>query len=64
MIFIFFEQLILLSVQKRMKKESFTKKQAQLPEACESNVRACEHVKKVLRRVTHAQGMCLGRSGS
>ena len=31
-------------------------------EACESNVWACERVKKVLRRVTHAQGVCLGRS--
>ena len=23
---------------------------------------ACEHVEKVLRRVTHAQGVCLGMS--
>ena len=42
-------------------KKSLTKKQAWLTEACESNVRACERVKKVLRRVTHAQGVCLGR---
>ena len=33
-----------------------------MPEACESNVRACERVKKVLRRVTHAEDVCLGRS--
>ena len=31
---------------------------------CESNVWACERVKEVLRHVTHAQGMCLGRSGT
>ena len=30
--------------------------------ACESNVWACEHVEKVLRHVTHAQGVCLGMS--
>ena len=34
-----------------------------MSEACESNVRACERVKKMLRRLTHAQGVCLGRSG-
>ena len=63
-VFIFFEQFILLSVQKRTKKDSLTKKKAWLPEACESNSRACERVKKVLRRVTHAQGVCFGRSAS
>ena len=50
-IHIFFEQFILLSVQKRTNRN-------------ESNVWACERVKKVLRRVTHAQGVCLGRSVS
>ena len=39
-------------------------KKAWLPEACESNVRACERVKNMLRRVTHAQGVCLDRSVS
>ena len=53
-IFILFEQFILLNVQKQKKKE----RRKSRSEVSESNVRACE---KVLRRVTHAQGVCLGR---
>ena len=52
MIFIFFEQFILFSIQKQKKKE----RQKSKSEACELNVWACEHVEKVLRHVTHAQG--------
>ena len=58
-IFIFFEQFILLSIQKQKKKKV---RQNSRSEACESNVWACEHVEKVLRHVIHAQGVCLGRS--
>ena len=43
---------IFWTIYKRMKKESLTKKQVWLPEACESNVRACEREKKLLRHVT------------
>ena len=41
------------------RKEKKRVRQKSRSEACESNVWACEHVEKVLRRVTHAQGVCL-----
>ena len=61
-IFIFF--LTIYFIKHSETKEKKRVRQKSRSEACESNVWACERVEKVPRRVTHARGVCLGRSAT